>query len=40
MNRIYGERFREPYPARTSYGAAFLWKGAKVQISVVARLDA
>lgn len=38
MNRIYGERFREPYPARTSYGVAFLWKGAKVQISVVARL--
>ena len=38
MNRIYGERFREPYPARTSYGVAFLWKGATVQISVVARL--
>jgi 2-iminobutanoate/2-iminopropanoate deaminase len=38
MNRIYGERFLEPYPARTSYGVAFLWKGARVQISVVARL--
>jgi 2-iminobutanoate/2-iminopropanoate deaminase len=38
MNRIYGERFREPYPARTSYGVAFLWRGAKVQISVVVRL--
>lgn len=38
MNRIYGERFREPYPARTSYGVAFLWKGARVQISVVALL--
>lgn len=36
MNRIYGERFRTPYPARTSYGAAFLWKGAQVQISAVA----
>ncbi len=36
MNRIYGERFRTPYPARTSYGVAFLWKGAQVQISAVA----
>ena len=36
MNRIYGERFAEPFPARTSYGAAFLWKGALVQISCVA----
>ena len=36
MNRIYGERFREPFPARTSYGVAFLWKGARVQISCVA----
>jgi len=36
MNRIYGARFCEPYPARTSYGAAFLWKGARVQISAVA----
>ena len=37
MNRIYAERFREPYPARCSYGVAFLWKGAKVQIDAVAR---
>ena len=37
MNRIYGERFAVPYPARTSFGAAFLWKGAKVQIDCVAR---
>ena len=36
MNRIYAERFRTPYPARTSYGVAFLWKGARVQISAVA----
>ena len=36
MNRIYGERFAEPYPARSSYGVAFLWKGARVQISAVA----
>lgn len=37
MNRIYGERFVEPYPARTSFGVAFLWKGARVQIDAVAR---
>jgi len=39
MNRIYGERFGQPYPARTSYGAAFLWKGARVQISAVATTE-
>lgn len=37
MNRIYRERFPEPFPARTSYGVAFLWKGARVQIDAVAR---
>jgi len=37
MNRIYAERFVEPYPARTSFGVAFLWKGARVQIDAVAR---
>jgi 2-iminobutanoate/2-iminopropanoate deaminase len=39
MNRIYGERFHDPLPARTSFGAAFLWKGAKVQIDCIATLD-
>lgn len=39
MNRIYGERFKEPLPARTSFGVAFLWKGAKVQIDCVAAVD-
>ena len=39
LNRIYGERFPAPYPARTSYGVAFLWKGARVQISCVAATD-
>ena len=38
MNRIYGERFPVPYPARTSFGVAFLWKGAKVQIDAFARI--
>ncbi len=36
MNRIYAERFGAARPARTSFGAAFLWKGALVQISAVA----
>jgi 2-iminobutanoate/2-iminopropanoate deaminase len=39
MNRIYGERFHEPLPARTSFGVTFLWKGAKVQIDCVAAVD-
>ena len=39
MNRIYGERFQAPLPARTSFGVAFLWKGAKVQIDCVAAVD-
>ncbi len=38
MNSIYGERFPLPYPARTSFGVAFLWKGAKVQIDAMVRL--
>jgi len=38
MNRIYRERFPEPLPARSSFGVAFLWKGAKVQIDCVARI--
>ena len=37
MNRIYADRFPTPYRARSSYGVAFLWKGAKVQIDAVAR---
>ena len=37
MNRIYRERFPNPFPARTSFGVAFLWKGAQVQIDCVAR---
>jgi 2-iminobutanoate/2-iminopropanoate deaminase len=38
MNRIYGERFADPFPARSSFGVAFLWKGAKVQIDATARI--
>jgi 2-iminobutanoate/2-iminopropanoate deaminase len=36
-NRIYRERFVEPWPARTSFGVAFLGKGAQVQIDAVAK---
>ena len=25
MNRVYADRFPQPFPARTSYGVAFLW---------------
>ena len=39
MNRIYGERFHDPLPARTSFGAAFLWQGAKVQIDCIAAVE-
>jgi len=39
MNRIYGERFHEPLPARTSFGAAFLWKGARGPDRLHAALD-
>src|SRR5438046_10745138 len=32
MNRIYGERFHEPLPAKTSFVAASRWKRAKVKV--------
>ena len=35
-NATYGERFPTPFPARTSFGVAFLWKGAQVQIDATA----
>jgi len=37
MNHVYADRFPQPFPARTSYGVAFLWKGALVQIDAVAQ---
>lgn len=39
MNEVYGRRFEGTMPARTSYGAAFLWQGARVQISCVAAVQ-
>lgn len=38
MNRIYAERFSEPYPARISFGVKFIWKEAQVMISCVGTL--
>src|SRR5438046_8797763 len=35
MNRIYGARFHEPLPARTSFVVAIMWKGARVQIDCI-----
>ncbi|MFN0007690.1 MAG: RidA family protein [Planctomycetota bacterium] len=37
LNKIYGERFPRPYPARTTVGVASLPGGARVEIQAVAR---
>src|SRR5207237_6725457 len=39
MNRIYGQRFHDPLPARTSFGVAFLWTGAQVTSDWLAALQ-
>ena len=36
MNKVYGEYFKEPYPARSTVQVAALPKGARVEIEVVA----
>ncbi len=36
MNRIYGEYFQEPFPARAAFQVAALPKGALVEIEAVA----
>ncbi|MDH7514787.1 MAG: RidA family protein [Bacteroidota bacterium] len=38
MNEVYGNRFREPYPARATIQAARLPKNALVEISCIAVL--
>lgn len=38
MNSVYAEFFSEPYPARSSFGAAGLALGAKVEIECIARV--
>jgi reactive intermediate/imine deaminase len=37
FNAVYAERFREPYPARTTVGVAALPAGRRVEITVIAR---
>ena len=39
MNRVYGQRFHHPYPARASFGVAFIWKGAQVMINCLATIS-
>jgi 2-iminobutanoate/2-iminopropanoate deaminase len=36
VNRIYGEHFREPYPARSTVQAGGLALGARVEIGAIA----
>jgi 2-iminobutanoate/2-iminopropanoate deaminase len=36
MNEVYGERFGEPRPARSSFGVTFLPLGGRVQIEALA----
>jgi 2-iminobutanoate/2-iminopropanoate deaminase len=40
MNAAYAEHFTPPYPARTTIGVASLPLGARVEISLVARMPA
>lgn len=35
VNKIYGEYFKEPYPARSCFQVAVLPMGAKVEIEVI-----
>lgn len=36
VNRIYGEHFEEPYPARSTVQAGGLARGARVEIAAIA----
>lgn len=36
VNEVYGQYFKEPYPARSAVEVANLPKGAKVEIEVIA----
>jgi 2-iminobutanoate/2-iminopropanoate deaminase len=37
VNRIYGEHFEQPYPARSTVQVAALPRGARVEIEAIAR---
>jgi 2-iminobutanoate/2-iminopropanoate deaminase len=36
VNRVYGEHFNAPYPARSTVGVAALPRGARIEIEVIA----
>ncbi|KUG19984.1 endoribonuclease l-psp [hydrocarbon metagenome] len=38
VNAVYGEHFKEPYPARATVQVAGLPKGARVEIEMIARV--
>lgn len=37
VNRVYGEHFNAPYPARSTVQVAALPRGAKIEIEAIAR---
>ena len=37
MNRVYADRFVEPYPARTTIGVASLPLGSNIEIDLIAK---
>lgn len=39
VNKVYGEYFQEPYPARSTVQAGKLPKGARVEIDAIAAAD-
>ncbi len=39
VNKIYGEYFAEPYPARSCVQVAALPKGAKIEAEIIAAVD-
>ena len=38
VNRVYGERFTRPYPARSTVQVVALPRGARVEIEAIARM--
>jgi len=39
FNKIYSERFTEPYPTRTTFAVAALPMNAKIEIDVIAQIE-
>lgn len=40
VNDIMGKRFRQPYPARSTYQVSALPRGARIEVEAIAILDA